>query len=115
MNSQSKYDVGIDVCKDNLDCYHQILSQPMRYANNPVGIRQLLADLDRLPESPHLICEPTGGYEKPLLMAYFEHNIEISGVNARAVRGFARVAGQLEKTDAIDARTLCRFKLRAAP
>tara|TARA_R110002096_G_scaffold169222_11_gene340792 strand:- start:15 stop:971 length:957 start_codon:yes stop_codon:yes gene_type:complete len=104
-----KYYVGVDVCKDKLDLHHRQLQQPRSFANTPAGLRGLLGELKKLSEPIHIVCEPTGGYEKALLEFCFTHHIAVSSVNARQVRDFARAAGQLAKTDAIDARVLCEY------
>jgi len=55
------------------------------------------------------MAEATGGYERPLVRAAFQAGIPISILNPRQVRDFARAAGTLAKTDAIDAAVLTHF------
>ena len=72
----------------------------------------LLRSLEREKEEGsrlHLICEPSGGYEKTVVEAALNAGIDISVVNARQVRDFAKASGKLAKTDQIDARVLADF------
>lgn len=48
----------------------------------------------------------TGGYEEPLLEACCDAGLWIARVNPRQARAFASAAGELAKTDEIDARIL---------
>ena len=57
----------------------------------------------------HVICEPSGGYERDLLEALWSAGIPVSLVNAARVRSFARAQGLLAKTDEIDASVLREF------
>jgi len=57
-------------------------------------------------ESPRVVVEATGGYEEPLLEACCDAGLWVSRVNPRQARNLARAAGDLAKTDAIDARLL---------
>lgn len=98
--------VGIDVGKASLDVAIEGRPAVMRVANSTAAIRKLvrkLADLDQA----RIVVEATGGYEEPLLEACCDAGLWVARDNPRQARNFARAAGDMAKTDAIDARLLC--------
>jgi Transposase and inactivated derivatives len=101
---------GVDVCKESLAfCGPGIAGQ---VANNAPGQRRLLA---RLPKGAHLIIEASGGYERELVRVAQQSAVQLSVVNPRQVRDFARGVGRLAKTDPIDAEMLARFGAAVNP
>lgn len=99
---------GVDISKDALDVA-LAGKPPCRYANNTAGIPQLIKALKSLAGEVHVLCEPSGGYERDLLEALWSEGIAVSLVNAARVRAFARAQGLLAKTDQIDADVLREF------
>lgn len=99
---------GIDISKDRLDL-DLVGQRPSHYANTPKGIAALVNVLATLPASTHVICEPSGGYERELLEALWAAHVSVSLVNAARVRAFAQARGLLAKTDAIDAGVLREY------
>lgn len=99
--------VGIDVSKAQLD----LAFRPEgRFAapNDETGVAQVLERLKAV--SPTLVVlEATGGLEIPLTGALAAVGMPVVVVNPRHVRDFARAAGKLAKTDALDAQTLAHF------
>ena len=80
--------------------------------NNAPGQRRLLA---RLSKEAHLIIEASGGYERELVRMAHQSAVQLSVVNPRQVRNFARGVGRLAKTDPIDAEMLARFGAEVNP
>jgi transposase len=80
-----------------------------RFANSKSGLGALTKWVKQSPLPVHLICEASGGYERPLLEAAEQNGIKVSLVQANRVRQYARAAGILAKTDKVDARVLCAF------
>ena len=104
---------GIDVAKDTL-AVAVSSGQEWSCANDPRGITLLVERLEAA--NPALaVLEATGGYEEELLAALIAAGIEARRVNPREVHHFARAAGQLAKTDRIDARMLALFAERIRP
>ncbi|MBY0306932.1 MAG: IS110 family transposase [Sphingomonas sp.] len=103
--------VAVDVSKAMLDV---ALPAPWRTPNTPSGLVALRRQLDRI-ERPHVVCEATGRYGRLLARSMGEAGIAFSAVNPRQVRDFARAAGQLAKTDAIDAAVILRFARAMEP
>ena len=65
---------------------------------------------------PHLIVlEATGGFETVVAAALAAARLPLAVVNPRQIREFARAAGQLAKTDALDASIIARFAERMRP
>jgi transposase len=101
--------VGVDVSKDKLDVHERGWKKPRSFPNTPSGIKKMFSSFSQNSERMHIICEPSGGYEKIIIASAFELNIDISSVNPRQVRDFARAKGQLAKTDSIDAKILTEY------
>ena len=100
--------VGIDVAKAELVVSIRPTSGRFTVPNDEGGVRALT---DRLRgASPELVVlEATGGYELLCAAALAAAALPVVVVNPRQVRDFARAAGQLAKTDRIDADLLARF------
>ncbi|MCB8878587.1 IS110 family transposase, partial [Acidisoma silvae] len=106
--------VGIDVSKHRLDVYLRPDGTKLTCANDSGGISTLSEHLSSL--SPALVVlEATGGYEIQLTTALVSAGLPVVVVNPRQVRHFARAAGQLAKTDTLDARVLALFAERMKP
>lgn len=98
--------VGIDVCKASLDVATSDNGQVLTWPNDKRGIQALASYLKG---SSLVVLEASGGYERMVSSALAAQRIPVAVVNPRQVRDFARATGTLAKTDAIDARVLCRF------
>ena len=99
--------IGLDIAKATLDLHHQ--GHAITYAHDPAGCTALLAFVKALPTPAQVICEATGGWERPIVQALWEASVPVSIVNPRQVRHFAHGAGRRAKTDRIDARMLAEF------
>jgi transposase len=108
MNNNPKNYIGIDISKDTIDVSISD-SITLKLENNRSGFGRLKKELQRLTGDVHLVCEPTGGYEKDLLAYLWKHSITVSLVNASQIRSFARAQGRLAKTDKIDASLIREF------
>lgn len=105
--------VGIDVSKDRLDvaCSGNL---EFGVCNDEAGHAALAARLLEL--GPALVVmEATGGLERALALRLTLAGLALRIVNARQVRHFAKAAGYLAKTDALDARVLRSFAERMRP
>lgn len=96
--------IGIDVCKSVLDIFDEATGSPQRIDNDAQAIAAYLAQLP--PQGVRVIYEATGVYDRHLCLALAKAGIEGVRVNPARARDFARAAGVLAKTDAIDARLL---------
>ncbi|WP_460828432.1 IS110 family transposase, partial [Marilutibacter aestuarii] len=96
---------GIDVGKASLDLAVEGHAGVARFANDRAGIAKLVKRLRALSPT-RIVVEATGGYEEALLEACCDAGLWVARVNPRQARAFASAAGELAKTDAIDARML---------
>lgn len=100
--------VGIDVSKEMLDLAFNDAAKVHHFRNTPAGIRRLVELLHSRP-GVRIVLEATGGYEEAVLEACAEAGLWIVRINPRQARDFAKAAGQLAKTDNLDARMLAEM------
>ena len=100
--------VGIDVSKDRLDVHVLPSGATFAVARHGEGLEELVARLRALPAGL-VVLEATGGYETVVAAALAAAGLPLVVVNPRQIRDFARAAGQLAKTDRLDARIIARF------
>ena len=100
--------VGIDVSKDRLDVAVRPTGETWQVPYDAEGISSLAGNLKEL--VPQLVVlEATGGMELAVAGELALADVPIAVVNPRHVRDFARAAGKLAKTDALDAQVLAHF------
>ncbi len=108
MKEESSLFVGIDVSKDRLDVAVRPTGEAWQVSHDSRGISRLVERLGEL--APRLVVlEATGGMEMALAGELASSHLAIAVVNPRQVRDFARAAGKLAKTDALDAHALAHF------
>jgi len=106
--------MGIDVSQRQLDVADAAHAKVRQFEHSVDGLAQLVAWL--APLLPRLVClEATGGLEQRLVETLHAHGLAVAVVNPRQIRDFARAAGQLAKTDAIDAQMIALFAERMNP
>jgi len=105
--------LGVDVAKAELvlDCH----GTTRRFVNAPKGIDALLNAISKPGLQLHLVCEATGGYERPLVAASVRAGIPISVIQPQRVRSFARAHGPRAKSDPVDAALLSRYGSQVLP
>src|SRR3546814_14876825 len=92
------YAMGVDVSKSTLEVCAEPSATTRTFANDQVGIAELIAWL--LPMKPsRVVIEASGGYEKELLFALIAAGLPASRVNAQQVRHFAKALGRRAKTE----------------
>jgi transposase len=94
--------VGIDIAKQHLDVFDG--GRVIRLPNTKAAIAALIAQWPHQPT--RILFEATGTYDLALRQALEEAGIPFARVNPARARDFARAAGFLAKTDAIDAAML---------
>lgn len=109
MPTQIPY-VGIDVAKSELVA--DLAGKSRSFSATGDGLRALCA---ALPSDAHVVCEATGGYERPLVELLHREKIAVSVVLPRRVRAFATAQGLAAKTDRIDATLLSAYGRACAP
>jgi len=104
--------VGIDVAKATLQVHlkgHQI-----EFNNNAKGLAKLSKKLAHLTR-PHVICEATGGYERPVVAACHQDKILVSVLNPAHTLAAAKAQGIRAKSDCSDAEGLTDYGQRYQP
>jgi transposase len=107
-SSSSEPVAGIDVAKDHLDVFVDLVDQSMRLTNDASGIASLIGQL-RATNVRLVMIEATGRYHRRLAAELLDTGIPVAVANPQRVREFARSMGKLEKSDKIDARMLALF------
>lgn len=100
--------VGIDVSKAKLDIALHGRSRSWSVTNDVKGIKDLVTELAAL--GPVIVVlEATGGFELAVASELIAVELQVSIVNPRHARDFAKAVGRLAKTDKIDAQILARM------
>ncbi len=100
--------VGIDVSKAYLDVHYE--GQAARFEQTKPGYRSLIQWIGALKtEDVIVVCEASGGYEKPLVQALINVEIAYHVAHANKVKAFSKAKGYLAKTDAIDAEVIAEY------
>lgn len=99
--------VGLDIAKAQLD--YALNETHLGHVPNTAGGHDTLIQLLRTLPGCRVICEASGGYERPVVAALLAAGLEVCVVHPVRVRAFAYAEGLLAKTDRIDARLLRRF------
>lgn len=113
MNHEDTF-VGIDISQQRLDVAFWPSRQTALFPNTPAGRGQLARRLRARPVAL-VVCEATGGLERPLVERLERAAIPIAVVNPRRARDFARCTGRLAKTDRLDALVLAEFAATLKP
>ena len=96
--------VGIDVSKHHLDVFDAALGRGERLVNTAEVVAALA---ERWARSGRIVVfEATGRYDQALRRGLEAAGVAYARVNPTRARDFARAAGFLAKTDAVDARML---------
>jgi transposase len=109
MNNQTKHYCGIDVSKKKLDaCFKGKVKQ---YDNTIKGIEKLTS----WAKDAHYVLESTGGDERLTAWHLMERDYDVSVINPKRVRDYAKSTGQLAKTDKLDAQIICQYAVSINP
>jgi transposase len=107
MSTQKIY-AGIDVSKHTLNIAIYPSNEEWETGNDDEGIAQTVKKMKQK-KVELVVLEPTGGYERPLVLALHLSKVRLALINPRQGRDFAKSLGRLAKTDRVDAMMLARF------
>lgn len=110
----SLVNVGVDVSKDTLDVHLLERDLSLSVPNHEQAISSLIGRLARY-RLERIVIEATGRLEHAFVSAAIAKGLPVVVVAPLKVRRFAEAAGQLAKTDAIDARLIARFAAALKP
>ena len=105
--------IGIDVSQATLDIFDSTSGQSRRIDNSEGAISALIARWHG--QDRFVLFEATGRYDTALRQALSWHSVPFARVNPGQARDFARAAGFLAKTDAVDARMLAAMAKALRP
>lgn len=105
--------VGIDVSKSMLDIFDAAIGHRERIENASAPIAALVERWRS--RTVFVLFEATGRYDRELRSALEQAQVVFARVNPQRARDFARAAGFLAKTDAVDARMLAMMAERLRP
>lgn len=97
--------IGVDIAKGWIDTF---TLSTLKHARLP-ATKQALARLARTAKGALVVCEASGGYERPLTEALAKAQVDCARVNPRQAREFARATGRLARNDRVDAALLARM------
>ena len=100
--------VGIDISSRRLDVASYPDGAVREVAYSEAGLTELLAWLSEVAPIEAVACEATGGWERRLVARLTQAGHPTRVVNPQRVRALAR-AGNLAKTDRLDAAMIARF------
>ncbi len=112
-----KHVVAFEVSKQTLVVHVLPGDHQHTTSNKPKAVRKLLIAEARRNVREQLgpllvVCEATGGYERPVLEICVELGISCHLAHGKRVRDFANYLGVLAKTDPIDARVIALYGLK---
>jgi transposase len=105
--------IGIDIAKPHLDIFDAKVGHVVRIDNTPAAIAAMTDSWAAA--GAFVLFEATGCYDSALRDRLLEAGIAFARVNPARARAFARAAGFLAKTDAIDARMLAAMAQSLRP
>jgi transposase len=104
--------IGIDVGGANFEAaWHR--GGCTRYANRPDAIAGFVERLRAGPAVVHIVIEPTGGHEKPLVRALRGAGFWVELIHTTRFKAYRDLVGARAKSDTSDARLLASYA--AAP
>ena len=110
----STHYLGLDISKNKLDLGGPSMKS-QTFANTTQGIASLVKTLMASAPLAHIVLEPTGGYERSVVLALEKAKMTVCKVNPYQVHAFIRSMGKLAKTDKIDALMLAQFGSQRHP
>jgi transposase len=99
--------LGVDVSKNTLEIAFE--RHRWQFLNSKEGHLKFIAQIQKLPNPMHVICESTGSYHIAMCLALQEAGIAVTIANPARIRYFGRSEGTLAKNDPIDAKLIERF------
>jgi transposase len=102
----------MDVAKATLQVH--LNGHQFEFKNDAKGHARLSEKLAKLAR-PHVICEATGGYERPMVEACHKAKILVSVLNPSHTLAASQAQGKRAKTDSCDAAALTDYGQRFQP
>ncbi len=100
--------VGIDIAKGKFDICLGSSNKKFSFSNSQKGFLALKKQLP-VPSACLIVLEPTGGYEKDIIVFLQKSSYSVVLANALKVRRYAEAMGFLAKSDPIDSYVIKSF------
>jgi len=100
---------GVDIAKESFEVAFENKKVTTCFKQTPDEHTRFIELIHTQGRAVWVVCESSGGYERPLLCALLQAGIAVTLINPRWVRNFARSQGILAKTDTIDAQLLTLY------
>lgn len=107
-----KHVIGVDVSKECLDCYDNMSKATLSKRNTVSGISKVVSWINSS-GAELVILEATGIFHREIWKKCVSSGVNVSVVNPRMIRDFAKGLGKLAKTDKLDASILALYGERA--
>ena len=114
MNTTNEINVGIDTSKTQLDIYIRPLDEFFSVDNTAQGVQEAIECLKAV-RPTRIVIEATGRLELPFVVAAQKAGLLVTVANPMHIRRFAGAAGQLAKSDKLDAQTIAHFGAALKP
>jgi transposase len=92
-----------------------LAGQHFEIPNSPAGYAELRTRIAAHPAPVQVVCEATGGYERPVVAALRQANVAVSVLHPTRARSLMRGLGHLAKNDCLDAQALAQIGALLAP
>ncbi|MGE4351781.1 MAG: IS110 family transposase [Bdellovibrionales bacterium] len=106
--SQDKCFLGVDVSKKWVDIT-DTQGRHKRVGNDETTIAALFSGPWAAEQCGRVVCEATGGYERPLIRVAQRLSLPLCRVHPNRTHAFSKAFGKAAKTDKIDARMLAAY------
>ena len=111
------YSIGLDISKATINVYIPITKLDIQISNDSKSLKGLFSKLKKLYKKDIkklvFVFEPTGNYSFLLQKFSSQNNIHCFIVNPKKSSNFAKVMGQRNKSDLLDARMLSQMIVTA--
>jgi transposase len=114
MQKQDYIAVGVDVSSKKLDACVLPSNEHQQFENDKKG-HKALAQWVKKNHANIVLCENTGGYETPMLLALFNAGISVRAINPKQIKRYIESLGTVAKTDKTDAKRIAMFALERQP
>ncbi len=105
--------VGVDVGKSTLDIC--MGDKVVSIANTVPAINKWIKDIAKKMSIEIIVCEATGGYERPFVNSLRKNHVSIVVEHANKIRAFAKSKGLLAKTDRLDSQLIAEYARMMQP
>lgn len=105
---QTEINIGIDTSATQLDVYVRPIGDVFSFPNTPAGVKDLVKRR-RTYKPERVLIEATSRLEMTFVIAANKASLPVVVCNPGQVRQFAKAAGRVAKTGALNAQDIAHF------